>query len=447
MALTFGAATSDRVHVAASSSVNDLSAWTWVLWVYITTLTNFRHFFGKGSGVAGGYRCYEPGGGNNDQVRLDLARATTDLGVATDNADLTTNKWWCIAVTFDAGASAGELVHIYRGDLTAALTECTYGTYGEGAGAVQSDAGEDIDIANNEAFGSALQGRVAIAALFNRALSQQELVAWQFRPRVLGGCVGFWQLGWNGTGTQPDWSGNGNSGTVTGATVADHVPLGRWRRRGVLHVPSIQTATSLGGVRAAASLAAQVGTLSLGSLGVSATRAAASLTGRVATLDVTGGVTVPLVRVNCAVAGLSATLGFGAGVTLVGARAGGALSALPGTLDSSVVLVGTRAAVSGLALPVVLDFGGGVGLGGARALATLIALPGVVDLGAGVALAGTRALGAFTAWPGVVASPVPGWVVPIVGGVRWALLLRGGARWDSDTGGEPRWSLPFRPIQ
>ena len=27
-------------------------------------------------------------------------------------------------------------------------------------------------------------------------------------------------------GTQPDWSGNGNSGAVTGATVADHVPLG-----------------------------------------------------------------------------------------------------------------------------------------------------------------------------------------------------------------------------
>ena len=31
--------------------------------------------------------------------------------------------------------------------------------------------------------------------------------------------------GYNGTGTQPDWSGNGHNGTVTGATVADHVPM------------------------------------------------------------------------------------------------------------------------------------------------------------------------------------------------------------------------------
>ena len=33
-------------------------------------------------------------------------------------------------------------------------------------------------------------------------------------------------VGYNGTGTQADWSGHGNSGTVTGATVSAHVPLG-----------------------------------------------------------------------------------------------------------------------------------------------------------------------------------------------------------------------------
>jgi hypothetical protein len=47
-------------------------------------------------------------------------------------------------------------------------------------------------------------------------------------PRPIAGCVGFWHLGANGVGTQPDWSGNANAGTVTGATVSDHVPLGPW---------------------------------------------------------------------------------------------------------------------------------------------------------------------------------------------------------------------------
>ena len=33
-------------------------------------------------------------------------------------------------------------------------------------------------------------------------------------------------LGYNGTGTQPDWSGNANSCTVSGATLSNHAPIG-----------------------------------------------------------------------------------------------------------------------------------------------------------------------------------------------------------------------------
>jgi len=61
---------------------------------------------------------------------------------------------------------------------------------------------------------------------FDRALSLGEIRSLQFHPRVLSGCVLYSHYGFNGTGTQPDWSGKGNSGTVTGATVSNHVPLG-----------------------------------------------------------------------------------------------------------------------------------------------------------------------------------------------------------------------------
>ena len=71
----------------------------------------------------------------------------------------------------------------------------------------------------------AFPGSIALFGLLNRVASQQEIVSLQFNPRVVSGTKVFMPLGWNGTGTQPDLSGNGNSGTVTGATVAAHVPL------------------------------------------------------------------------------------------------------------------------------------------------------------------------------------------------------------------------------
>jgi hypothetical protein len=90
---------------------------------------------------------------------------------------------------------------------------------------------------NRAAADLSFVGRGAILALFNRVLLLPEIQAWQYRPRNLSGCVGFWRLGSNGTATQPDFSGNGNSGTVTGATVAEDPPLGKWRRRAHVYVP------------------------------------------------------------------------------------------------------------------------------------------------------------------------------------------------------------------
>jgi len=49
----------------------------------------------------------------------------------------------------------------------------------------------------------------------------------QLRP-FCSGCTTYYELGWASTGTQPDLSGSGNKGTVTGATVAAHVLKVRW---------------------------------------------------------------------------------------------------------------------------------------------------------------------------------------------------------------------------
>jgi len=69
-------------------------------------------------------------------------------------------------------------------------------------------------------------GNIAIVAVVDRVLTLGEIQSWQFRPRVVSGTKLFCHLGYDGVGDQADWSGTVGTGTNTGATQADHVPLG-----------------------------------------------------------------------------------------------------------------------------------------------------------------------------------------------------------------------------
>lgn len=72
-----------------------------------------------------------------------------------------------------------------------------------------------------------MNGDIAEAGIWNVALNADEIMALSkgvcpllIRPANL---KGYWRLGIGSP--EPDWSGNGNHMTVTGATVADHAPV------------------------------------------------------------------------------------------------------------------------------------------------------------------------------------------------------------------------------
>src|SRR3990172_9975904 len=116
MSLVFGAATSDRVNHGAAASLDPTAAWTYAWWFYFTTLTQYRTFWRKGiAGPTNRRACYIDG--PSDEIAVEISRATSDSIYLTNNANLTTNKWWFIAVTFDESAGAGEAHNIYLGDL------------------------------------------------------------------------------------------------------------------------------------------------------------------------------------------------------------------------------------------------------------------------------------------------------------------------------------------
>lgn len=228
MSLVFGALTTDRVNHGADTSLDDLDPFTYLMWVYPTTLTANRALMGKDAGGLNGRVLVVAGTGASSQLQGFVSRATTSSNYVTSLSVLTTDAWHFVGMTFDSGAAAGQIINLYHGLRTTIVAEQGYSISTDGSGAVTSDAANGLCVGNIEDASAAFEGRVAWAGVWNRVLSLGEVRSQQFHPHVTSGCKLFCHYGWNGTGTQPNWADTGsvNNGTVTGATVGAHVPLG-----------------------------------------------------------------------------------------------------------------------------------------------------------------------------------------------------------------------------
>ncbi len=223
MALDFAGSATDRVDHGSGVTLDDLNPFTFIEWVYPQAAVNARVIgFTKDSGSQKTL-AYSGTGGH---VNAFVPRATTDSNYITNSGGLTINAWNLLAWVFNTGAGAGEVTNIYIGSLTTPAAEAGYGTAIDGEGAVTSDAAVSFILGNRAAASRSGDAIFAVATYCNAALTLAQIQSWQFRPRKLASSVLFCHYGFNGTGTQPDLSGNGNNGTVTGAVVADHVPLG-----------------------------------------------------------------------------------------------------------------------------------------------------------------------------------------------------------------------------
>jgi hypothetical protein len=225
MALDFTNNVSDRIECGTAASVSDITKGTIISWVYPTASpAALSILMDKRSTGAAGYRFFRYDSAEKLEFSLDRA---TDLNVASKNKYITLNAWQFIALTFDTAGVDGDQA-LFRGTLTADVTECAlYSAQTVGEDPPVSDAAD-----SNLHVGSSLhdlyswRGRIAVFAIFSGViLTLAQLKEQQFRPHITGDCVLFLLPGLHGTGTQPDLSGTGNDGTVTGATVAPHVPL------------------------------------------------------------------------------------------------------------------------------------------------------------------------------------------------------------------------------
>lgn len=242
MALTLGAGSATEwINLGAGASLGDLDPFTLLYWLNPTTLTGGRLLYRKaGTGI----KLFTLNGtGGNVQMQFQRAGGFTNY-LTNDTPLASTGSWIFLAGDYDSSAAAGEIHNIYKGTLTAAATECTYGTATDSSGATLADAAGDFIVGGRVSQPNAFQGAIAIHAVFNRKLTLAEIVSWQWQPRMMSGCVALHHFGFNGTSTQPDYSGNGNSGSVSGPTQSAHVPLGQPFTRGVAICPSVVAAAA-----------------------------------------------------------------------------------------------------------------------------------------------------------------------------------------------------------
>jgi hypothetical protein len=222
-------ANGERINFGSATELDDLSAFTVIMWVYVNTLSTYDYLGGKNSA-------------SNDQIRLQIADVSTNGQIAAQVGYTGVNcfyasdyvvpsgQWSYIAWAFDDGASANDFFRLYWGDLDTLATSRTITYNDDPTGSRNSDAAESWCVGDPLYSGvDPVDSNHALFALYDKRLSTEEIQKQQFclAPVVaLSNLVIFSELGlMGGTGTQPDLSGEDNTGSVSSATKADHVPL------------------------------------------------------------------------------------------------------------------------------------------------------------------------------------------------------------------------------
>ena len=149
----------------------------------------------------------------------------------TTSTDVTLNQWVAIGLSYDSDSTSNDPI-IYVGGASKAITETATPT-----GSKANDSGTPLGIGNRSSTSTptiAMDGDVAETSFWDVVLTADEFAALangvspnRIRRQNL---VSYYPL-YGIASPEPDLSGSANHGTVTGATQADHAPVGRYAPR------------------------------------------------------------------------------------------------------------------------------------------------------------------------------------------------------------------------
>lgn len=160
-------------------------------------------------------------------IRMIMSFSGTNPHARSATGTITAGAWHYVAFRLDS--SGAQDVQLFHGDLDTEVTEVSYGVTQESTGTILS-TDSDFRAGNAAAQNNSANAVVAFMAIWpGTALTLAQIQAQQYflGVPIVPGCELFTHYGIeSATGTQPDWSGNGNNGTITGTpTLVDHVPI------------------------------------------------------------------------------------------------------------------------------------------------------------------------------------------------------------------------------
>lgn len=204
--------TADTINHGSGASIDNLGTFTWAMWVKPRTGVGNDSYLTKNGSFSDGKIMLSPDLGGDLQVVI--GRATTDLNIFTTVNFLTLDAWNFMVFTFD-----GSTGTIYGGSNTSkAVSIALNGSGTQGSGAISNnDAASDLILGVNSVLGlGSMPMEILWFGVWNRALSLAEIQSQQFYPRkTAGNVINAW-AGFTGMSTIADWSGSGNTGTISG---------------------------------------------------------------------------------------------------------------------------------------------------------------------------------------------------------------------------------------
>lgn len=227
MALTFDNTSADRVNYGTAAACENLNPGCYMGW--------FKRNAGSVGMTGMSHRNERPSwitsSGTGRQWNFRWKASGTNMDIRT-NQDQPDGSWAFWVAEIDLSDS--QDMRWYYGTPTAVVAETGYTSITDHTGTLDSNAGKPLVLGNSELFSEGWGGDVAMFAVFNRLTTLQEKITMQFAPRRLPGCcfLSFPGLYAGDTSAQPDFSGNGSTGTPTGTTKSTHFTYAspRWSR-------------------------------------------------------------------------------------------------------------------------------------------------------------------------------------------------------------------------
>lgn len=213
------------VNVGKPAVINDIAnggTFTITAWVYRTSDGANQIIWAPG-GLVGPWLMDDVNGATQGCLRLLVFRATTNSDTFGNALVIPLNTWTFVAGTWDSGASPPG--HLYAATAGAIAAEIAYGTQTAGSGTPKVDNAVNKYIANGNTLSAGFIGTIARVSVHNTVLTLGQIRERQYGMFSDANTIGWWELGYNGTGTQPDFTGRGTSGTVTGASVGPGAPV------------------------------------------------------------------------------------------------------------------------------------------------------------------------------------------------------------------------------